>query len=124
MDVILRYVDANTKYYAARVLAMLHDTPDVGVVDNVCLVVQWFEEATVRSTNRDCRLIARGGGTLRYLKPSEEVSVQPHTDVVAVAHIFASPSDAALGISDGGSDDRTQVYIRDCAYEHLQGFYE
>ena len=55
---------------------------------------------------------------------SDVVSVQPYTDVVAVAHIFSSPSDAALGISDEGSDDSTQVYIRDCAYEHLLGFYQ
>lgn len=31
MDVVLRYIDSSTKYYAARVLGMLHDTPDVGM---------------------------------------------------------------------------------------------
>src|SRR3546814_8192963 len=89
-----------TTYHAARVLALLHDTTEIGIVDNVCLVVQWYEDATRTTCRNECRLLsdAQAWTALRMVTPTS-VSVQPITDIVNTAHIFETVSDSALGVS-------------------------
>lgn len=121
MDVVLKYVDTSTTtHHVARVLAILHDTTEIGVVDNVCVVVQWYEDTPRAACRNECKLVADAHAcpSLRMVTPTS-VSVQPAADIVSIAHIFESASDSALGISRSTSDDSRVVFIRDCAYEQL-----
>src|SRR3546814_18352486 len=61
-----------TTYHAARVLALLHDTTEIGIVDNVCLVVQWYEDATRTTCRNECRLLsdAQAWTALRMVTPT------------------------------------------------------
>ena len=117
---MLKYDDTTTTYHAARVLALLHDTTEIGIVENVCLIVQWYEDATRTACRNECTLVAdaQAWAALRMVTPTS-VSVQPITDIVSIAHVFETASDSALGISPASSDDSRVVYIRDCAYEQL-----
>jgi hypothetical protein len=120
MDVVLKYVETTTTFHAARILALLHDTTEIGVVDNVCAIVQWYEDAPLAACRNECRLVAdaQAWPSLRMVVPTT-VSVQPITEIVTVTHIFETASDSALGIRASSSDDSRVVFVRDCAYEQL-----
>lgn len=113
-----------SSFYTARILALLHDTPEIGIAENVCAVVQWFEEPGRQRTMQQCRLLCETDQMLRHIEPSDEVSVESISNVVAVARVFVVDSDSALGIRSSGSDENVRVHVRDCAYEQLQGFYQ
>lgn len=98
IDVILRYGQPAREitFYAARVFALLHDTPrDVGSVENLCALVQWYSDVADRRSMREC-LIGAGisPDNLQLVTPSGEVSGEAINSIVAHTHMFAIQTDS------------------------------